>query len=228
MLRLAAKAARRRPPLSSNVWRQETMRANQFIERSRDPARWRKHARNLRDSAEYLWIRYTVMLTTEVKRARESQTAPDFELVIDALETAKLVYGLALETALKAWIIERHPEKIEIRVVMDGAGETKQAELRAIGVPASQGHNLLSLGEAAGIFEGEFQNRLTTELDQSTLKNICRDLSDVVQWRGRYPVPLVSGGMLQLDPDSPSQALHTHLLDWLLPLLDALLASDGG
>lgn len=209
------------------VRRQEDMHATQFIERSRDPARWRKHARNLKDSGEYLWIRYQVMLATEAKRARESKTEPEFEPVIDALETAKLVYGLALETALKARIIEKYPEKIEIRVVMDGTGEPKQAELRTIGVPTSSGHNLLSLAEAAGIFDDEFQNRLSTKVEQSTLKNICRDLSDVVQWRGRYPVPLSSGGILQLDPSSPSQALHTHLLDWLTPLLDALLSGEA-
>ena len=203
------------------------MRANQFIERYRDPAQWRRHARNLKDSGEFLWIRYQTMLAAEARRAKESATDLDFERVIDALETAKLVYGLALETALKARIVEKYPEKVEIRVVLDGAGEPKQAELRTIGVPSSSGHNLLMLAEAAGIFDAEFQDLLPVTLEQGVLKNICRDLSDVVQWRGRYPVPLSSGGALQLDPSFPSKTLHTHLLDWLNPLLDALLLANG-
>jgi hypothetical protein len=41
--------------------------------------------------------------------------------------------------------VEHFPTKIEVRVVVDGGGEAIHAELRAAGVPTSNGHNLLAL-----------------------------------------------------------------------------------
>jgi hypothetical protein len=199
------------------------MRPTDFIDRSRDSARWRRHARTLRASADLLWENFSTLLSESIQRARDTGSDLDLESAEDALQTTKLLYGLALETALKAWIIDHQPEKVEIRVVMDGSGEPKHAELRALGVPTSSGHNILALAEAAGIFDDDFQHLLSTQPEANVLKNLCRELSDVVLWRGRYPVPLASGNQLQLDKNAPARALFHYLRDWLDPLLNTLL-----
>ncbi|NHV25852.1 hypothetical protein [Burkholderia sp. D-99] len=196
------------------------MLATEFIEKSRDPIAWRTHARALRRSANVLWDEFARALVNEAEvKGRSSNFAEAFEI----LETSKLLYGLALETALKAWIVEHVPSKIEVRVAMDGMGEAIHAELRAVGVPTSSGHNLLALAEAADLFGASFQSVLHHESDRRAVRNICRDLGEVVLWRGRYPVPLASTEPLKLDPSVPPKVVAHYMLDWLNPILDVLL-----
>lgn len=203
------------------------MIATEFLEKARDPIAWRKHSRALRRSAIALWNVFETTVIDEIEAAAESKTEPTFAAALEALETAKLLYGLALETALKAWIVEHHPAKIEVRVVMDGKGEATGAELRALGVPTSNGHNLLALAEAAELFGDRFRTVIRTDGDVRTVKNICRDLGEVVVWRGRYPVPLTSSQPQRLDPNAPVRALAHYMRDWLDPVLDALLVDDS-
>lgn len=199
------------------------MQAAQFIERSKDVEAWRKHARALRRSAQLLWQEFERSLLFAIQAGSSKGTEPNLDEAIETFETTKLLYGLALETALKAWIIEHKPSEIEIKVTMDGNGEAKQAELKNIGVPSSQGHNLLALAEVAGLFTSTFASTLTTDSDRDAMRNICRDLGEVVVWRGRYPVPLASFEPLKLNPNVPAKALAHYLRDWLDPVLDALL-----
>ena len=202
------------------------MLATVFIEKSRDPLAWRKHARALRRSASVLWDEFTRILLEEVESSRSELRASNFEAAVEAFETTKLLYGLAFETALKAWIVEHAPEKIEVRVAMDGTGKATHAELRAVGVPTSSGHNLLALAEAAELFGERFQAVIRHESDRRAVRNICRDLGEVVLWRGRYPVPLASAEPLRLDPNVPRLAVAHYMLDWLDPILDALLEAE--
>jgi hypothetical protein len=181
----------------------------------------------LRRSANVLWEEFTRVLVDELATARRNKTEPNLDSALEAFETTKLLYGLTLETALKAWIVEHFPSKIEVRIVMDGMGEATHAELRAVGVPTSSGHNLLALAEAADIFGERFRSIIRTEDDQGAMRNICRDLSEVVLWRGRYPVPLASAKPIQLDPHAPRLAVAHYMRDWLDPILDALLQDKG-
>ena len=181
----------------------------------------------LRRSAETLWNHFSSVLSEEIARSAAAKEEPDLEPSIETLEITKLLYGLAVETALKAWIVERSPEKVEIRVVLDGSGNPKHAELRTVGVPTASGHNILALAEAAGLFGGDFNAAIPTPEDERALRNIFRDLGEVVLWRGRYPVPLASAAPLQLDPKVHPRALAYHMRDWLDPVLDALLSSEA-
>jgi len=199
------------------------LQAAQFIERSKDVEAWRKHARALRRSAQILWQEFERSLLFAVQAGSSKGTEPNLDEALETFETTKLLYGLALETALKAWIIEHKPSEIEIKVTMDGNGEAKQAELKNIGVPSSQGHNLLALAEVAGLFTSTFASTLITDSDRDTMRSICRDLGEVVVWRGRYPVPLASFAPLKLNPNVTKKALAHYLRDWLDPVLDTLL-----
>jgi hypothetical protein len=202
------------------------MHATEFVEKSTDPTAWRKHSRALRHSADVLWDDFVDLVAQAASQAKSESARPNFESAIEAIETAKLLYGLALETALKAWLIEHSPEKIEIRITMSGDGSPRHAELKSFGIPPNQGHNILALAEAAGVFGQRFSHVLKTESDGAALKNICRDLGEVVVWRGRYPVPMSSFDPVSLDPKVPVAALAHYLRDWLDPLLDALLVEQ--
>jgi len=199
------------------------MQATEFVNKSTDSKAWRKHSRALRRSADVLWDDFVELVAQAALDAKAQSTKPNFESAIEAIETAKLLYGLALETALKAWLIEHLPEKIEVRLTMSGDGTPKHAELKSFGIPLSQGHNILALAEAVGVFGHEFAHIHKTESDCAAVKNICRDLGEVVVWRGRYPVPMSSFDPVPLDPKVPAVAIAHYLRDWLDPLLDALL-----
>jgi len=168
------------------------------------------------------------VLVAGVTSITPSEGEPDFEEALEAFDASKLLYGLTFETALKAWIVEYFPSKIEIRVAMDGKGEATHAELRAVGVPTSSGHNLLALAEAADLFGEHFSAIIRTDDDRRAVRNICRDLGEVVLWRGRYPVPLASSPPMKLDPHAPSLAIAHYMRDWLDPVLDALLTKSEG
>lgn len=202
------------------------MLATEFLERSRDPSAWRKNARALRRSADTIWTEFEQALAAAAVADKEGKDKPDFEDALEVFDTAKLLYGLTLETALKAWIVQYFQSKIEIRVAMDGTGEATHAELRAVGVPTSSGHNLLALAEAAELFGERFGAVMRTDDDRRAMRNICRDLGEVVLWRGRYPVPLASAEPMKLDPQAPQLAVAHYMRDWLDRVLDALLVGQ--
>jgi hypothetical protein len=78
----------------------------------------------------------------------------------------------------------------------------------------------------AGIFTDAFGDALKIESDKDAVRNICRDLGEVVVWRGRYPVPMESFEPIQLNPNVSSRALGHYLRDWLDPVLDVLLKQE--
>lgn len=201
------------------------MQAETFLEKSRSPSAWRKHSRALRRSANVLYHDFEEILVESIKEAMGLGQKTDHEQAIEAIETAKLLYGLALETALKAWIIEHKPSQIEIKITIDGSGEARHAELKSFGVNGNQGHNLSALADVAGIFEGDaFAQILKTESDRDAFRAICKNLGQVVVWRGRYPVPMASFEPQPLAKNVPRKVYIHYMRDWLDPMLDALLA----
>jgi hypothetical protein len=198
------------------------MRATDFIKNANDPQAWLKHSKALRHSASVLWEEFAAA-TFKAAKLEEAASRAQMERAQEILETSKLMYGLALETALKAWIIEHAPEKIEVRVSMHGDGVATHAEIRTLGVPTSSGHNLLALAEVAGLFGDQFSTVLVNDSDRKVFKNICRDLGEVVVWRGRYPIPLSSYDPIQFDRSVPLVALAHYMRDFLDPVLNALL-----
>jgi hypothetical protein len=200
------------------------MQADKFIEKSLSPEAWRKHSRALRRSANVLWEDFITELADSLKHSKIQRQDIDIESAIESLEVAKLLYGLALETALKAWIIEHKPGQIEIKITIDGSGEAKHSELKSFGVNGNQGHNVLALADVAGLFDRDtFSTILQTDSDREVFRAICRDLGQVVVWRGRYPVPMASFEPPPLANGVPHQAYAHYMRDWLDPVLDALL-----
>lgn len=199
------------------------MDAENFLQKARSPEAWRKHAKALRRAADALWEVFAESVFRAARLAREKDVKPDMTIPMEDLMTAKLLYGLALETSLKATIVETSPKSIEFQVTMDGTGAAVRAELRNIGVASHDGHNLLRLADQVGLFGDGFKDALPKPEDAATMKNICRDLGEAIVWRGRYPIPLKSFTPQSLDPSVPPAAVAHYLRDWLAPVLDKLL-----
>lgn len=202
------------------------MQASEFLQKSKDPVEWRKHSRALRRSALALWGEFEKTLLTAIRFGADNGTEPNLDEADEIFASTKLLYGLALETALKAWIIENSPESIEIKVTMNGRGEAIHAELKSLGVSTTQGHNLMALADAVGIFAQDFSEVVKTAGDRNALRNIFRHLGEIVVWRGRYPVPLATFEPIAFDPSVPPVAIQHYLRDWLDPVLDKLLAQQ--
>ncbi len=96
---------------------------------------------------------------------------------------AHLMYGYALETAIKATIIQDHPQKVEFEVSINGSSNIKNAKLKGFG--AKNWHDLGQLAGAAGVFEMDFA--------QHSDDKWLRVFTDAIVWRSKYPVPKRSG-----------------------------------
>ncbi len=202
------------------------MQAAELIAKSKDAEAWRKHARALRRSGDAIWQRFEKSLFEALAGTKDGGAGADLDVSVEYLETAKLLYGLALETALKAWIIKQKPGEIEIGVTIDGSGEAVHAELKRVGVRL-QGHDLHALAESAGLFGTGFSAVITQDSDRDAVRTICRDLGQAVAWRGRYPAPRSSFEPQKLKSGVPVRVLTHYLRDWLDPVLDALLNVDA-
>ena len=199
------------------------MNATELVSKVHDPQEWRKHARALRRAGDALWDKSTEAMGNAALEHRESSEELDLTITLEFIESAKLLYGLSLETALKARIVEQFPEQVEVRLIMNGRGTVMSAELRQIGVHTSQGHNIIALADKVDLFGSSFRHVFQYDHDWDAVRSICRELGEVVVWRGRYPIPLTSYEPQKPDPSVPWQAHAHYLRDWLDPVLDDLL-----
>ena len=93
---------------------------------------------------------------------------------------AHLMYGFALETAIKATIIQEKPEKVEFEVSTNCNSDIKNARLKGFSVGEKNWHNLSSLAEMAGLFEKNFANNTDREwLDGFTDEIVCNTLENL-------------------------------------------------
>ena len=135
---------------------------------------------------------------------------------------SKFMYGLSLETALKAHFLRQRPADIEFRLMADGTGAIQSAELKQFGIQMGSGHNLEQLAQRLGLFTLAGHPVFKLENDINALREILKHLSEVVYWSGRYPVPTKSGETHQPSPDTPAKVFGHYIGDWIDPLLDHL------
>src|SRR5262245_58107924 len=65
-------------------------------------------------------------------------------------KVAMMLYGMAVETALKAILIRDKSKHIIVQLETDGGGEVQKVSLKNVG-DSSGGHDLVQLAENAGI-----------------------------------------------------------------------------
>lgn len=202
------------------------MKPADLISAVRDPSAWKMQSSIMRKSAEVLWDKFATTVLDSMKTGIADDAL--FETALNYMQTCKLLYGLALETALKAAIVEREPQDIDLRISMNGLGELTEVEVKSLGVPNGKGHDLLSLAEKAGLFDGSYEFLLVDTLSKNAMKQICRHLGEMVVWRARYPAPMRSSDPIELDLAIPRVSLGHYMRDWLDPIFDALDIEGSG
>jgi hypothetical protein len=209
------------------------MNAQDFLANVSDPSQWLRKSTDLRASADRLWETFFEALVLSVRERHLQGRHRDeakWEEATGYLNSAKLLYGLALETAFKAHILRTQPESIELRMSADGTGTVQQVEVKQFGTGMSSAHNLVVLAERAGLFRRGHGEIFPVDSDYRAVRELLQHLSDVVLWSGRYPVPIRSGDEWQPPKDVPLKAFFHYLRDWTDPILDhyqvPLLAAD--
>ena len=184
---------------------------------------WLSKSVSLRRSADVLWDAFVLRIIQHArvydKKAKKGDET-GLKEAYQHLTVAKMLYGCAVETALKAYLLRSNPSSTEIHLRADGTGKIYEAHLKQLGVSLGKSHNLILLAEQAGAFAGSEGGVFTLESDINTLRAILEDLSDAITWYGRYPVPLRSGTAFIPAPGVPRVAYGHYLRDWLDPFLN--------
>jgi hypothetical protein len=175
---------------------------SEFIDSVTGPDKWYLKASALIRSAKAVmldleeddaWEAITVVSETARALSSDSESDPSKEAISRAfqnraqIETATLLFGLALENALKGKLIGEQPEDVRVSVTLDGNNNPVDARFREIG--GSQiDHDLTSLANGAGVFG--HTDLVPEEYTHEELTKILDFLGHIVRWGGRYPEPL--------------------------------------
>lgn len=201
---------------SSRINSRRAVDAEDLIKAVKDPALWVQKSISLRRAANKLWeafFRTSLLGTFETPKPESEQQLDE---ALEYLLTAKMLYGLAIETALKGHLVAADPKNTNIEVQIDGAGTVVQAELKQVGVSFRQGHDLKILAEKAGAF-----TKLANRVDAVQLADVLKHLTDCVTWLSKYPAPKKSGGAFVPNAKTPLLAFQHYVRDLIDPLLDA-------
>jgi len=206
------------------------MNGSEFLKDAIDPELWLDKSAGLRRSGNRLWECFVEATLRSARQYKANNDIAGGDLWAegwDYLTSAKSLYGLSTETALKAYMLQHRPEEIELKLTADGSGVIQSAELKQFGVHLGSSHNLEQLAQPTGILTLASNPVFKSESDLLILREILRDLSEVVYWRGRYPVPTKSGDGHQPSPDVPAKAFVHNIRDWLDPMLDYFQAEHA-
>lgn len=200
------------------------MDADTLLMVARDRGAWLSKSAQLRHSADWLWEGFLAATTEWAKKRRDgsAHAEAEFDTAMTYLQSSKMLYGLAVETALKAVILALHPESVEFELTADGAGKIQHVRMKQFGVSLGASHDLVRLAEKAGALKRGPGELFSIDIDYTTLRQVLDELGELVVWAGRYPVPIRSGGDLQFDPTVPARAHGHYIRDWLDPFLDWL------
>ncbi len=119
------------------------MDAESFLKNAIDPLLWLRKSVALRRSGDRLWESFfESMLTWSEISAVGNEEDPSWDEVYAYITSAKMLYGLALETAFKAYILRSKPEDVSFKMSADGTGKVQDVEMKQFGVSMGTGHNL--------------------------------------------------------------------------------------
>jgi hypothetical protein len=199
------------------------MDAPAFLKTAIDPEQWLTKSAALRRAGNRLWESFFENWLRSGLRHRSyrvDEAKMFFGHAMDYLTSAKFMYGYSVETAFKAHLLRHSPGEIEFKLGADGTGEVRSAELKQFGTQMGASHNLEQLGQRTGVLTLEGNPIFQHQSDVNAVREILRELSEIVYWSGRYPVPLKSGETFQPTGEVPSAAFAHYMRDWLDPVLD--------
>lgn len=154
------------------------MDSKKFIESALSPEEWLGCARLLRRSSQKLF--QAVGQVLKVHATDESTMEPDaYERVLGYMLHTEMLRGMCVECALKALLLLEFPERVQLKVTMDGRGSFVDVVVNEFGgIPS---HGLEKLAEVCGLIRSK---------KDMELRAFLRHLEDRVVWSARYPVPL--------------------------------------
>ena len=190
------------------------MEATKFIDQLKDPNAWMKKSKALRHSAAA--VVESSLKTLRKVPIKDGQRSPDedaIDMLTDVHGNGIFLYGLSVECALKALIIKKTPEHIEVSATIDGSGKITSAELKKIGKHSNDLHNLVYLAELAGLLKPS---------ERPETRELLNYATEAIRWLGRYPVPKNSN--LQTAPTGhlPLEAFGLHFTDFISEFLDEI------
>lgn len=196
------------------------MEAQEFVDIVTDHSEWLKKSKDLRDNADVLWQSFAdeLMKWADIPEGNEQEKADLINKAIAHLNTSKMLYGLALETAFKAYIIEEYPDEIDLQMFADGNGTVHEVTVKQIGVSTNKGHDLIKLANKADAFERGENSIFDEEKDFEAFHKIITHLNEMVLWQARYPVPLKSN--YDNPEDLPYKLIGHEIITWINPALD--------
>jgi hypothetical protein len=198
------------------------MEAEDLLRTVTSPDAWLAKSVTLRRSANALWNDFfwsTLESGEAGGKASETNEDTNWEKAMGFLSVAKMLYGMAIEAALKGHLIRVSPGATKLELVADGSGKVVEVEVKQLGVSMGQGHDLVRLAENAKAFvPGNIPGFSDWNID--TLRDVLRDLTEHIIWAGRYPVPRRSGSQFLPAAETPYIAFQHALRDFIDPFLD--------
>jgi len=195
------------------------MNADIFLEFGRNPQYWFRKSLNLRNSANVLFDAYHSQ-AMKWARADEADQTLIWGQALAHLDSAKMLYGLALETALKGTIIRERPSSVQFSITSDASGNVLTAELSDISGQKKGGHNLMKLALETHLLDRDSNAVFQNQEDFNIAQDILNDLTSFVTWLSRYPIPVRATQEPQYPKDPRS--LGTEFRNWTDRMLDHL------
>jgi hypothetical protein len=143
-----------------------------------DPHTWIMRSVSLFQSAESVWNSGKSSGYCPGSNNPRPNSPLDLVQAFGFYKVAMMLYGMAVETALKGILIRNKSKDIIVQLETDGGGDIQKIALKSVGDSAG-GHDLVSLAKNAGVISK----------DDLAAKMHLRELAEYVIWRGRYPVP---------------------------------------
>ena len=174
-----------------------------YISTLKNPNSWFDQAFSQKMVADKI-LNEIIMNREFIVKLKETQ---DYDEFVGLWANALYHYGIGIENGLKGIIIKNYPEAVNFEVTDD------DVILHDIGDKASKSHDLYSLANRAGIL-GKNKKNLPFNVNVKLTKNVLQNLSDIVRWASRYPIPVNSSKVFQMDEDVPHVCVYGfHILD---------------
>ena len=174
-----------------------------YISTLKNPNSWFDQAFSQKMVADKI-LNEVIMKREFLVKLKETQDYDDF---IGLWSNALYHYGIGIENGLKGIIIKIYPEAVNFEVTED------DVILHDIGGKASKSHDLYALANRAGIL-GKNKKDLPFNVNVKLTKNVLQNLSDIIRWASRYPIPVNSSKVFQMDEDVPHVCVYGfHILD---------------
>jgi hypothetical protein len=189
------------------------MKAESFLEFASDPTHWRRKAESLRVSADALWDAFVLKMCEAVDKEKRAVDEPKMELATNVLRNCQFLYALSAECALKGLLLKSDPTSMQFLTKMDGSKNLLHAEILRKGTQTFDSHNLEKLAQQCGLLASG---------DDKETREMLSFCTRIIEWIGRYPVPLSSDMDFVPRGTVPFRAFGHYFRDFFDPFLDGV------